>query len=99
MEAQDHRKSETVWNQDLKWSAALLMAVDRAVCTALVTAIMVVVPPPLLSKGWVFWGVIGQGTAPRVVVPPPLFSREYPRPSWHRTGHRPWGGGATTILF
>ena len=49
-EAQDHRKLKTVLNQDLKRSTALLVAVDRAVCTALVTAMGVVVSPPLLSR-------------------------------------------------
>jgi hypothetical protein len=49
------------------------------VCTALVTAIKVEVPPPLLSRGWVFWGGHRTWHVPGVAVPPPLFSREHPQ--------------------
>ena len=73
MEAQDHRKSETVLNWDLKRSVALLMAADRAVCTALVTTMGVAVSPPLLSRDGSWDG--------------------------HRTGHRPWGDGATVTFL
>ena len=75
-EAQDHWKLESDSKRRSNWKFAALVAANRVMCTTRVTAMGVVVPPPLYLEAGYSGSITGQGTAPGVAVPPPFISRE-----------------------